>query len=156
MKSLILILSASILLSSCLKTEQSQSNEEEVIADFLIRFNQFYETYARADIDFIDYYTHDVVTIDTNGKITKGSEVYRDAWTENFRNYEIDLLEYTKPGIVFSQDQIVTYNDYDELFIHKETRDTTRVQGTWIGVWQKIDNQWMVKMNTFHIRDQTE
>lgn len=156
MKHFILSLFVFFALNSCVEKKQPQVNKDEVIESFLKDFNLFYNTYAKADIGFIDYYTDDVKTIDTNGNLTEGSEAYREVWTKNFEKYDIDLLEYTQPGIVFSYDQIVSYNDYNELFINKETGDTIRVEGTWIGVWQKVDEQWKVKLNTFHIREQKD
>lgn len=136
--------------------EQPAPTDEALRAGFNETFTQFYETYARADIGFVDYYTDDVITIDDAGEVTMGSAMYREAWTENFQQYTIDLLEYTKPQIVFSRDQIVSYNDYDELFISNETGDTTRVRGTWIGVWERTGDVWRVRLNTFHIKSQAD
>lgn len=152
MKPTVIIILITMSLISCAGIEKEQMSKEDVIAEFKEDFNNFYEIYANADPAFIDYYTDDVITMNTNGEITVGNETYREIWVENFKNYEIDLLEYTDPGIVYSEDQIVSYNDYDELFISKETGDTRRVQGTWIGVWQKQGDKWMVKMNTFHLK----
>ncbi|MFN2394229.1 MAG: hypothetical protein ABR597_00930 [Bacteroidales bacterium] len=86
----------------------AEPSKEDIIAEFMLDFTEFYETYAQADIGFIDYYADDVITMDTQGEIITGNEMYREAWAENFKNYEINLLEYTEPGIVYSENQIVT------------------------------------------------
>ena len=153
MKSLrLLIILGTTILVSCQQPNNSPS-QEEVSTEFKEQFNQFYETYADADITFVDAFTEDAISMDTNGDLMTGRDAYRDAMVQMFETYDIDLLNYTEPGIVYSPEQIVSYNDYEELFIHKETGDTTHVYGTWLGIWQKENNDWKVKMSTFHTKD---
>jgi len=138
---------------SCQQQSSDPPPQEEVITEFKKQFNEFYETYASADISFVDTFTEDAISMDTNGELTTGRDSYREAMVQLFDTYEIDLLNYTDPGIVYSPEQIVSFNDYEELFIHKETGDTTRVHGTWLGIWQKVNDDWKVKMSTFHVKD---
>jgi ketosteroid isomerase-like protein len=151
--SLCVILSL-LFLISCQKEPSSPASQEEAITQFKKQFNLFYDTYSAADISFVETFTEDVISMDTNGELMTGRDAYRESMVQMFDTYEIDLLNYTEPGIIYSPDQIVTYNDYEELFIHKETGDTTRVHGTWLGIWQKENNEWKVKMNTFHTKDE--
>lgn len=141
-------------LHACQSDTGNGPSDAEIIEDFKTHFFTFYETYADMNPDFVDYYAKDVINMDNKGEVMIGSETYRDVWTETFQKYEIDLLDYTDPEIIYSREQIVTYNDYDELFISMETRDTVRVRGTWIAVWKPVDDKWLVTMNTFHIKDQ--
>ncbi len=143
----------SFLLLSCQSDSVDSRSQEQVLEEFTTQFNQFYETYSNADPSFLDMYADDVISIDTNGDRMRGSEPYRDAIIQMFDTYEIDLLDYTQPELVYSDGQIVSFNDYEELFITKSTGDTTRVEGTWIGVWQHDGEKWVVKMNTFHIKE---
>ena len=147
----LIVISVTILIS-CQQQSNEPPSQEEVITEFKKQFNQFYETYAAADISFVDAFTEDAISMDTNGELMTGRDAYRDAMVQMFSTYEIDLLNYTDPGIVYSADQIVSYNDYEELFIHKESGDTTHVHGTWLGIWQKENGEWKVKMNTFHTK----
>ena len=153
MKSLrLLIILCTMILISCQQPNDSPS-QEEVITEFKEQFNQFYETYAAADIAFVDAFTEDAISMDTNGALMTGRDAYREAMIGMFDTYDIDLLNYTEPGIVYSQGQIVSYNDYEELFIHKSSGDTTHVHGTWLGIWQKENEDWKVKLSTFHTKD---
>jgi len=141
-----------MILISCQQPNDSPS-QEEVITEFKEQFNQFYETYAAADISFVDAFTEDAISMDTNGELMTGRDAYREAMIGMFDTYDIDLLNYTEPGIIYSPNQIVSYNDYEELFIHKESGDTTHVHGTWLGIWQKENEDWKVKLSTFHTKD---
>lgn len=142
-----------ILVISCRGEPKGESSAEETTREFIAQFNEFYETYSNADISFLEWYASDVVSIDTNGDQIIGREAYRDAIEQMFDQYEIDLLSYSEPDLFMSDSQIVSVNDYEELFISKSTGDTTRVAGTWIGVWQNDGERWVVSMNTFHLKD---
>lgn len=150
---LFIILCATIFVS-CQQQANDPPSQQETITEFKKQFNQFYETYAASDISFVDSFTEDAISINTNGDLMTGRDTYQEAMNRMFDTYEIDLLNYTEPGIIFSPEQIVSYNDYEELFIHKESGDTTRVHGTWLGIWQKDNNDWKVKMSTYHIKDE--
>ena len=150
----IFILLVATILISCQQQSFDHPPLEEVITEFKEQFNQFYETYAAADIAFVDAFTEDAISMDTNGELMRGRDAYREAMIQMIDTYDIDLLNYTEPGIVYSPEQIVSYNDYEELFIHKETGDTTHVHGTWLGIWQKENDDWKVKMSTFHTKDE--
>ena len=151
---LILIVFCAAILITCQQQTNDLRSQEEVITEFKEQFNQFYETYAAADIAFVDAFTEDAISMDTNGELMTGRDAYREAMVQMFNTYDIDLLNYTEPGIVYSPEQIVSYNDYEELFIHKESGDTTHVHGTWLGIWQKENEDWKVKMSTFHTKDE--
>lgn len=136
---------------ACSYESGDTQTEEQIIYEFTKEFYKFYDTYGEGDISFVDYYAEDVITMDNTGKIMTGSEKYREIWSDNFKKIKIDKLDYTKPEIIYSRDMIVTYNNYDERFIHLETGDTTEVKGTWIAVWKKKEGNWEVVMNTFHL-----
>jgi len=130
-----------------------KSNEEKIKEGFVEQFNEFYNLYGSNSTEFVDYYAEDVITMDDKGEVTVGREAYRESWAGVLERFEIELLEFTPPEILFSPDQIVSYNDYDEYFISKETGDSIRGRGTWIAVWQREGNKWRVKMNTYHLKE---
>lgn len=148
---LLIIAGLSTLWIACNNESRDIQTEEQIINEFTKEFYKFYDTYGEGDISFVDYYAENVVTMDNTGEIMTGSEKYREIWSENFKVIKIDKLDYTKPEIIYSRDMILTYNNYDERFIHLETGDTTEVRGTWIAVWKKREGNWKVVMNTFHL-----
>jgi len=87
----------------------------------------------------------------TDGTYEIGKDVFKQGWIESAEKFDMVLLNYSQPTVLVGQDQVVTFNTFDELFINKETRDTTEVHGTWLGVWKKQeDGSWKLRMTTWH------
>ena len=141
-----------ITLLSCTQSS-SEPTEEMILEEFTEVFYEFYETYKASDIAFVDYYAEDVISMDNTGEVEVGSEDYRAIYAELFEERTISKLDYTAPEIIFSRDMMFTYNDYDEEFTDNETGEITGVKGTWIAVWKKIDGEWKVVMNTYHLKE---
>lgn len=128
------------------KPEQSNSKEEVKKA-----WQKLYDYYGKADMRFIDFYEDDVLRMGTNGDYKVGKKVFEQAWKEYYNENVVKLLDYSEPTILESDDQSVTFNTYKEIFIDKESRDTTYVEGTWIAVWKKQeDKSWKIRMTTWH------
>ena len=150
MKKLSLLFLLFMLLISC-KNNEVQS-DKMIETEIIKLFNNLYEDYKVFDVDkFTSYYQDDVIRMGTDGTYEIGKEVFKQGWIETAEKFEMVLLDYSQPTVLVGQDQVVTFNTYDELFINKETRDTTKVNGTWIGIWKKQeDGSWKLRMTTWH------
>lgn len=139
-----------LLISGC-NNEEIQS-EQEIEKEITELFNNLYQDYKVFDVDkFTSYYQDDVIRMGENGKYQVGKEIFKNNWIESSQKSDMVLLDYSQPTVLVGQDQVVTFNTYDELFIDKQTRDTTRVNGTWIGIWKKQDDgSWKLRMTTWH------
>ena len=150
MRTRYLILLTSFLTLGC--QQQKVQSEEEIKAEITALFNGLYEDYEAFDVDkFTGYYQDDVIRMGTDGTYEIGKDIFKQGWLESAENYDMVLLDYSQPTVLSSQDQVVTFNTYHELFIEKATQDTTEVHGTWIGVWKKQeDGSWKLRMTTWH------
>ena len=133
-------------------SEDKQQSSEEIKTEVINTLNKLYEGYSDSDLEeFTRYYQNDVIRMGTDGEYQKGKDVFIENWTKTYEKYEVVVLDYSQPEVLVGQDQVVTFNNYDEMFIEKKTRDTTRIQGTWIGVWKKQeDDSWKLRMTTWH------
>lgn len=140
---------------ACNTPEPQQLSAE---ADILEAWNGLYETYTDGTLDeMLTYYQDDVIRMGQGGTTQIGKELFREGWERTYERYDVEILDYSQPEILMGQDQVVTYNTYDEIFISKETSDTTRANGTWIGIWKlQDDGFWKLRMTTWHIDDSEE
>lgn len=114
-------------------------------------FDEFYAKYEGEDITFTDYYSDDVIRLAPSGNYTEGVEEFREGWEQTISDDSFELLGFGEPRFIISKEQVVSFNEFDELFISPESGDTTRYTGTWIAVWQQqSDDQWKIKMTTWH------
>ena len=124
-----------------------QTAEESVRTAFM----DLYEKYSAADISYTDYYEEQVIRMDGKGQVKLGKKEHVENQKQVYETYEVQMLDYSEPTILPSLDQVVTYNTYEEYFIHKERGDTSHVKGTWIAVWRKQDDgSWKLGMTTWH------
>ena len=133
-------------------SEDKKQSKEEIKAEVVTTLNKLYEGYIDSDLEeFTRFYQDDVIRMGTDGEYQIGKEVFIENWTKTYKKYDVIVLDYSQPEVLVGQDQVVTYNTYDEMFIEKKTRDTTRINGTWIGVWKKQeDDSWKLRMTTWH------
>ena len=145
-----LIIGITALFAGC--AVESSPTEAEIEQEIIKTFNELYEAYAGMDVDkFSAFYKEDVIRMGTSGSHRIGRESFVEHWKNSFANTEMVLLDYSQPTILVGKDQTVTFNTYEELFIDRETRDTTFADGTWIGIWQKQeDESWKLRMTTWH------
>ena len=141
--------------SSSLKAQNSTNGDyskEEVEKEVTETFNKLYEEYSKFDLEgFTQYYQDDVIRMGKDGTVQRGKDIFKRGWRETAEKYDMVLLDYSQPEVLVAEDQVVTYNTYHELFISKETRDTTVINGTWIGIWKRQeDNSWKLRMTTWH------
>lgn len=126
-------------------------NEEKIKTEVGKAWKGLYNDYENANISFTDYYQEDVIRMGTDGGYEVGKEIFKKGWVDHYKDNEVQLLAYSQPTILPSRDQAVTFNTYDEIFINKQTQDTTFVKGTWVAIWKRQQNgSWKICMSTWH------
>jgi hypothetical protein len=126
---------------------QLKEAEEAVRLSFL----DLYEKYVAADISYTGYYEEQVIRMDGKGQVKLGKKEHVENQKQIYETYEVQMLDYSDPTILPGLDQCMTYNTYEEYFIHKETGDTSLVIGTWVALWRKQpDDSWKLRMTTWH------
>lgn len=146
---LILIIALALISFGC--ENQPKAEQADSKAEVKKAWEELYEYYGAGDMRFTDYYQDDVLRMGTNGEYKTGKKVFKEGWQKYYEENEVKLLDYSEPTILESDDQSVTFNTYKEIFIDKESRDTTYVEGTWIAVWKKQeDKSWKIRMTTWH------
>ena len=147
--SLALVLALALTLTSC--RSEIDSKEQNSVTEVKKAWEALYEHYSNSDMRFIDYYQDDVLRMGTDGEYKVGKAVFKKGWENHYKENYVKLLDYSQPTILESEDQSVTFNTYEELFINKQTQDTTHVEGTWIAIWKKQDDgSWKIRMSTWH------
>lgn len=145
----ILVILGLTLLMGC-KTE-NEFNEKDVTEEIQSVFEDFYSKYDSGDIAFTEYYSEDVIRLAPSGNFTEGVEEFRKNWKQRLEDDAFELYGFGEPRFVVSREQVVSFNEYDEVFIDPESGDSTRYTGTWVAVWQKQSgDQWKIKMTTWH------
>lgn len=131
--------------------EKQIIKEENIEENVRTAWKGLYKNYENLDLSFIDYYQDDVIRMNADGEYKIGKDLFKEAWGDNLSKYHVEVLDYSEPTILPSKEQAVTYNTYKEIFVNKQTLDTTLIEGTWIGVWKKQDDgSWKVRMSTWH------
>lgn len=131
----------------------TNNNSEAEKQAVLEAWTGLYDEYSSGNLEkMLAYYEDDVIRVGTNGTIQQGNEEFRKNWERTYRENEVEILHYSQPTILMAADNVTTYNTYDEIFVSKESNDTTRVKGTWIAVWKKQqDGTWKARMTTWHL-----
>lgn len=144
------ILSLVLIVGCELSTNKNLEAEKAAVLE---AWTGLYEAYSAGNLEeMLTYYEDDVIRMGTSGTIQKGKEKFRKGWQENYRKNEVEILDYSNPTILMASDHVTTYNTYDEIFISKNTNDTTSVTGTWIAIWKKQeDGSWKARMTTWHL-----
>ena len=138
-----------LFISGC--DEKKSSNEKDIKESVKTAWKELYENYESSNLKFIDYYQDDVIRMNTDGECQVGKDIFEESWKEYYEKNYIKVLDYGEPTILHSKEQTVTFNTYKEIFVDKETLDTTLVEGTWIAVWKKqADGNWKIRMTTWH------
>ena len=140
-----------VLLISCEENRENKGSAEDAKAEVLQEYNDMYEVYSQGDQEFFQFYEEDFVRLDSKGNITKGVSNPRQEWKEFMNTHSLKLLSYGQPEMIVSPDQVVTINDFEELFIQKEEQDTAYNRGVYVAVWSRQpDDTWKISMDTWH------
>ena len=158
MKTLYLIILMA-LLTNCQGIDKDATNRIETIpeieATVLKEIDGLYEVYVKSDLKWVDYYQDEYTVISTDGSTElKKAKDLRDEWQSIYSRYDVILRDHGQPTLIASNNQVVHYNTFDEIFIKKETGDTIVSLGTWIAVWKKQeDNTWKINLETYHVKE---
>jgi len=142
-----------VLLANCQSTNQDSTKQIE--STVLKEIDGLYQDYTKSDLKWVEYYQDEYTVISTDGSVKfKKAKDLRDEWENIYNKYEVILRNHGQPTVLASQDQVIHYNTYDEIFIKRETRDTTVSLGTWIVVWKKQENNtWKINLETYHVKE---
>lgn len=137
-----------VLSFSKMEEEENKVNPEKEVLEV---FHKMYDTYAKGNSDFFDYYEKDFVRVDGKGNIRKGVEKHIKEWNDFMEKYNLQVTKVDSPEMVIASDQVITINEYEELFIKKEEPDTIFNKGVYIAAWRKQpDDSWKISMDTWH------
>lgn len=125
------------------KTKMSTSDLEALIET---KIDSFYTVYTRYNCDWIDYFEDEFTNVFPDTPIRKTTiDSTKALWRGIYNRYDVQLIDRGKPSFITSQDMVISYNDFHEIFIHKQTQDTTTIIGTYIVAWRKqADNSWKI------------
>jgi hypothetical protein len=151
---LLLIILSFIALIGC-KNEnklvpKTKTSDAEVTNIIIKQVDSLYAVYERFDYDWIEFYDNNYTAIYPDSPVehmTKDS--LKAQWKRIYAKYDVKLLSRGKPTIIPSEDMAISYNSFNEVFIHKETHDTINNQGTYIVNWKrKSDDTWKIVFET--------
>jgi ketosteroid isomerase-like protein len=137
---------------SCTDSPREENTEATAKQEVLEEFNAMYKTYAKGTDEFYNFFEEDFVRVDMQGKTHRGVKDQKSELNDYLsKNNKFELLSYGEPTLVSSNDQVVTINPYEELFINESGSDTTFNKGVYIAVWKKqADDTWKISMDTWH------
>ncbi|WP_422351645.1 YybH family protein [Flagellimonas sp.] len=116
------------------------------------KVDSFYTVYERFDYDWIDFFENEFTNVFPDTPIRKISKDSTKAlWKDLYNRYEVQLLERGDPSFITSQDMVISHNYFNEIFIHKESRDTIPNAGTYVIAWRRQpDNSWKIVFESVH------
>lgn len=136
-----------------------EKTEPENLADVSIaeleariakEIDSFYTVYKRFDYDWIDFFEDEFTNVFPDTPIRKISRDSTKAiWKGIYERYEVQLISYGKPSFITSKDMVISHNPFNEIFINKQSRDTTKNVGTYITAWKRQkNNSWKIVFET--------
>ena len=129
---------------------QPKTSDAELTAIITKQVDSLYTIYERFDYDWIEFFADDYTAIYPNSPIKQMTkESLKAQWERIYKKFDVKLLHRGRPTVIPSEDMAISYNTYNEIFINKETRDTTKNVGTYIINWKKQpDNSWKIVFET--------
>lgn len=136
------------------KNQEPTKTTPEPVLQALIKkhVDSLYTVYSRFDYDWIDFYEDPYTFIYPNSPVTiNRTDSLRHHWKGLYEKYDVQLLERGEPTILTSEDMAISYNSFNEIFINKQTKDTTKNVGTYIVAWRRQpNNSWKIAFETLH------
>lgn len=129
------------------QNKNSTSNHETIIKTYI---DSFYTTYKRYNYDWIDFFEDEFTNVFPDTPIRKISKDSTKAiWKNIYKRYHVKIVDYDKPSFITSQDMVISHNNFNEIFINKQTQDTIKNIGTYIIAWRRQqDNTWKIVFET--------
>ena len=136
------------------KIQETKTKTPDAVLQALIKkhVDSLYTVYSRFDYDWIDFYEDPYTYIYPDSPIEiNRTDSLRQHWRGLYQNYEVKLLDRGEPTIIASEDMAISYNSFNEIFINKQTQDTTKNVGTYIIAWRRQpDHSWKIAFETLH------
>ena len=129
-----------------------KTSDAELNALIKKQVDSLYKVYSKFDYDWINFYEDPYTFIypDTPVNVNR-TDSLRQHWKGLYEKYEVKLLGRGEPTIITSEDMAISYNSFNEIFINKQTRDTTKNVGTYIVAWRRQpDDSWKIAFETLH------
>ncbi|MCB0661835.1 MAG: hypothetical protein KDC24_03770 [Saprospiraceae bacterium] len=150
----ILILAFLFILHSCKEehsvNDNAKTSDAEMIEIITKEVDSLYKVYERFDYGWMEFFAENYAAIYPDSKVqhmTRDSLISQ--WKRIYSKYEVQLLDRGRPTIIPSEDMAISYNTFHEIFINKETRDTSDNTGTYIVTWKKqADGSWKIVFET--------
>ncbi|MDC6387828.1 hypothetical protein PP182_04005 [Maribacter sp. PR1] len=147
---------AFLTITSCQEKETIQENirTPDAMLQTLIKeqVDSLYSVYSRFDYDWIDFYEDRFTAIYPESPVKLNSkDSLRAQWEGIYQDFDVQLLDRGQPNIIASEDMAISYNSFNEIFVNKQTRDTTKSTGTYIVAWRRQpNNTWKIAFETLH------
>ncbi|WP_420600984.1 YybH family protein [Flagellimonas sp.] len=127
--------------------DTSVSDLETVIEKHI---DSFYTVYNRFDYDWIDFFEDEFTNVFPDTPIRKiSTDSTKALWKDIYERYEVQLISRGKPTFITSKDMVISHNPFNEIFIHKKSRDTAKNVGTYITAWRRQpDDSWKIAFET--------
>ncbi|MCG8332825.1 MAG: hypothetical protein MI974_34380 [Chitinophagales bacterium] len=138
--------------------EQMKTKDEDLEAIIASRIDSFYTVYERFNYDWLDFFEDEFTNVFPDTPIREISKDSTKAiWENIYKHYEVQLLERGKPSFITSQDMVISHNYFNEIFIHKQTRDTIKNPGTYIIAWRRqADDTWKIAFESVQSQAKNE
>jgi hypothetical protein len=118
----------------------------ELEAEINMQVDSFYSVYTRYNTDWIEFFEDDFVNIfpDTPIRLTSKDST-KVLWERIYKMYDVQLLDRGSPAFILSQDMVISYNSFNEIFVNNATNDTIKNPGTYIIAWKRqSDDSWKI------------
>ena len=106
---------------------QPKTSDTELTAIITKQVDSLCTIYERFDYDWIEFFADDYTAIYPNSPIKQMTkESLKAQWERIYKKFDVKLLHLGRPTVIPSEDMAISYNTYNEIFINKETLDTTK------------------------------
>lgn len=145
-----------IFLSACeeqkVLEKPQKTPDSELQALIKKQVDSLYAVYSRFDYDWIDFYEERFTAIYPESPVKLNSKDSLFAqWQEIYQDFNVELVNRGQPTIITSEDMAISYNSFNEIFVNKQTQDTTKSMGTYIVAWRRqSDDSWKIVFETLH------
>jgi hypothetical protein len=129
---------------------EPKTSDSELTNIIIKQVDSLYEAYERFDYDWMEFYDDKYTAIYPGSPVQYMSKDSLKAdWKRIYARYDVKLLSRGRPTVIPSEDMAISYNSFNEVFIHKETRDTIQNKGTYIVNWKRQpDDTWKIVFET--------
>jgi uncharacterized protein (TIGR02246 family) len=146
---LALFATVGLLVLACTPTKQA-ANPDEIRQ----RYDAYNAAYGANNAAAIAaFYVDSAIQLPNDGSIIAGRPAIRDTISSFLQQNSFAWDRVSPPTIQIAGDLAATYSSFDEHWVSKATRDTTRESGYWLVVWERQpDGVWMISKEMWTFR----